>query len=83
MNLQGRGPPVSKTGVSTIPPFPHGAESGIRTQGTLTRSPDFKSGAFNRALPTLHYSNSLKVFINTLYSVYLFPTVIELVEVIL
>lgn len=34
-------------------PFKFGGEGGIRTPGTFDRSPDFKSGAFNRALPPL------------------------------
>ena len=34
-------------------PFEFGGEGGIRTPGTFDRSPDFKSGAFNRALPSL------------------------------
>ena len=30
-----------------------GGEGGIRTPDSLTTMPDFESGAFNRALPTL------------------------------
>jgi hypothetical protein len=32
-----------------------GGEGGIRTPDTLTSMPDFESGAFNRALPPLHF----------------------------
>ena len=36
-------PPVSKTGVSTIPPFPHRGEPGTRTLKSLARPTVFKT----------------------------------------
>ena len=35
-----------------------GGEGGIRTPGTLTGTPDFESGAFNRALPPLRFDET-------------------------
>ena len=33
----------------------YGGEGGIRTPGSLSTTPDFESGAFNRALPPLRF----------------------------
>ncbi len=38
----------------------YGGERGIRTPGTFDRTSDFKSGAFNQALPALQEVRILK-----------------------
>jgi hypothetical protein len=39
-----------------------GGEGGIRTPGRFDPSPDFKSGALNRALPPLQVLRILMIF---------------------
>ncbi|CAD5275444.1 hypothetical protein ALTERO38_51217 [Alteromonas sp. 38] len=40
-----------------------GGEGGIRTPGRFDPSPDFKSGALNRALPPLQVLRILMIFL--------------------
>ena len=41
-----------------------GGEGGIRTPGRFDPSPDFKSGALNRALPPLQVLRILMIFLS-------------------
>jgi hypothetical protein len=45
----------------------YGGEGGIRTPGSLSTTPDFESGAFNRALPPLR---EVMIIISVTYGVF-------------